>query len=102
MCVPDASSEVTNADVDVLNVHIINNALGYTCSLAREGAGELRGTRRLNSINSLTIHPYGVRLRHLVAQMGGEVVTIYQIILGQLSCQNCVYLRWPSVLITVL
>lgn len=65
-----------------------NNALGNTCSLARQVAWGLGGIGRPNLVHSLTVCPYGVRLRHLLSQTGGEVITIYLITSGQLSCQD--------------
>lgn len=91
-----------NADVDALDVHILNNALGNICFLASQGPWGLGGIGRPNSIHSLTMNPYGVRLRQLLAQTGGEDITIYLIISGHLSCQNCVCFRLPNLLITVL
>lgn len=49
-CVPEADSEVMNADVDVLNLQIIKNAHENTCSPARQGAWGLGGIGRPNSV----------------------------------------------------
>lgn len=100
LCVLEASSKVMNADVDVLDMYIVNSALGNTCSPARQEARGLGGIGRPISVLSLRIHSYRVRLRHLLAQTGSDVITLYLILMGQLSCQDRVCFRLQNLFIT--